>query len=102
MSLFAEYNEKIPGQAKLDAACGLRIRPAEEPDLPAIAAIEAEREGDQTARRLRSAEEFLRKSRETGRSSILVAQLNGEVVGFGKCSFFVPPKPAPPNVAPEG
>src|SRR5262245_38127172 len=71
MSLFAKYEEKIPGQPMLDVAGGLRIGLAEEPDLPAIAAITAEREGDQPERWLRSAEESLRKSRETAKSSIL-------------------------------
>jgi ribosomal protein S18 acetylase RimI-like enzyme len=102
MSLFAEYDAKPPTQSRLDASCGLVIRLAAESDLRAIAAITAEREGDSLERRLRSAAEFLRQCRATGRSSLLVAQLRDQVIGFGECSYFVPPEDAPRPVAPEG
>ena len=102
MSLFAEYSAKLPAQSGLDASCGLVIRLGAEPDLPAIAAITAEREGDSPERRRSSAEEFLRQSRSTDRSSLFVAELLGEVIGFGQCSYFVPLENALRPVAPEG
>ena len=102
MSLFAEYDAKGPAPSELDASCGLVIRLAVELDLPAIAAIIAERESDSLERQLRSAEKFLRQSHATDQSSLFVAELQGEVIGFGKCSYFVPPENAPRPVAPEG
>jgi ribosomal protein S18 acetylase RimI-like enzyme len=102
MSLFASYSTGHTSQPALGASSGLIIRIAAEADLPAVAAIAAEREESSISAETLSLEKFWQRSQESGRASVHVATLNGEIIGYGKCSFFVPPEAAPPHAAPEG
>ena len=76
------------------------IRPARSGDLPALARITHERSGGDSETHRRSLERFLARA-ATGRSLLLVAEVGGEVVGFGKCRYLVPPRREPPDPAPE-
>jgi ribosomal protein S18 acetylase RimI-like enzyme len=102
MDLFAQFQVKDVSQPPLDASTGLKIREAEAKDLAALASICAERQGTTQDTQLRSLERQLSQQQGTGQLKILVADLRGEIVGFGKCDFFMPPDNAPANVAPKG
>jgi ribosomal protein S18 acetylase RimI-like enzyme len=101
MSLFADYQPNDSVAAPLDVPDGLMIRAAETRDLYALAQIAAEREGTPQAIQLKLFEKHL-LYQETGQSMILVADVSGVVVGFGKCAYCKPPEDAPPNAAPDG
>jgi ribosomal protein S18 acetylase RimI-like enzyme len=101
MSLFADYH---PGNSVLvpfDVSHGLMIRTAEDRDLAALALIAAEREGSTQTAQLKLFEKHL-SHQETGQSLILVAEIAGTVVGFGKCAYCKPPEDMPANAAPDG
>jgi ribosomal protein S18 acetylase RimI-like enzyme len=86
---------------QLSARFGLVIQPPRESDLPALAAIAAEREEEPVADWLAAFERIYAESR-TGRALLLAANLDSLVAGYGKAGYFVPPADSPPNVAPEG
>jgi ribosomal protein S18 acetylase RimI-like enzyme len=102
MSLFASYNRGQASEPALDASSGLIIRIAAEADLPAVAAISAEREESSVSVQTLWLEKFVQRSQESGQASVHVATLNGEIIGYGKCSFFIPPEGAQSHTAPEG
>jgi ribosomal protein S18 acetylase RimI-like enzyme len=102
MSLFADFQVKDANLPPLDASTGLKIREAEESDLAALAMIAAQREGTTQDVQRRLFERQLSQQRGTGQFMILVADVQGKVVGFGKCDCFTPPENAPANVAPKG
>jgi ribosomal protein S18 acetylase RimI-like enzyme len=101
MGLFADYDWKATRSSPLDIFSGLRIRGAEPSDLAALARIAAEREGTTQSVQLKLFEKHL-LNQETGKSMVLVADICGDVGGFGKCGYCKPPEDAPPNAAPEG
>jgi ribosomal protein S18 acetylase RimI-like enzyme len=78
------------------------IRPARPEDLRALARITRERSGGDSGAHERSLLRFLAHAEATGRSLLLVAQIEGEIVAFGKCRYLVPPRRDPPDPAPEG
>lgn len=102
MSKFAEFS---PGDAgpRLGAAAGLVIRPALPADLPELARIAAEREGEPLAKWLTAFEHIFTEAEcAGGESVILVADLQGTIAGYGKAGYFAPPPGSPANVAPAG
>jgi len=101
MSLFADYQPKDQVTAPLDVANGLTIREAETRDFSRLALIAAEREETTPDVQLKLFEKQL-LHQETGQSMILVAEVLGEIGGFGKCAYCKPPAGAPANAAPEG
>jgi ribosomal protein S18 acetylase RimI-like enzyme len=100
LSKFAEFS---PGGAgpRFGAAAGLVIRPALPADLPGLARIAAEREGEPVAKWL-TAFDHIHAECAGGASVILVADLQGTIAGYGKAGYFTPPANAPANVAPAG
>lgn len=102
MSLYADFKVKDANLPPLDASSGLKIRQAEESDLAALVIIAAEREGTTQDIQHSLLERQLSQQRETDQFTILVADAQGKIVGFGKCGFFTPPDDAPANVAPKG
>lgn len=61
-----------------------------------------ERSGGDAGALERSLARFLEHAAATGRSLLLVAEIAGEVVAFGKCRYLVPPRREPPDPAPGG
>jgi ribosomal protein S18 acetylase RimI-like enzyme len=102
MSLFADCRSKDTSLPPLGVSTGLKIRAAEANDLAALAMIAAEREGTTQDIQLKSFEMLLSQKQARGQFIILVADVCGEVIGFGKCGFFTPPDDAPYNIAPKG
>ena len=101
MSKFADYEPGAGRLPHLSVHDGLVIQPPRESDLPALAAIAAEREGEPLADWLAAFERIHAESR-AGRALILAATLDDLVAGYGKAGYFVPPADSSPNVAPEG
>jgi ribosomal protein S18 acetylase RimI-like enzyme len=101
MSKFADYTPGRGDRSALSAADGLAIRPARASDLDTIAAIAAEREGEEIEPWRAAFDRFHAES-GAGRALVLVAELPGEIAAYGKASLFVPRPDFPPNVAPEG
>ncbi len=77
------------------------IRTAEARDLAALALIAAEREGSTQTVQLKLFEKYL-LDQETSQSVILVAEVPGAIVGFGKCAYCKPPEGEPANAALDG
>jgi ribosomal protein S18 acetylase RimI-like enzyme len=100
LNKFAEFS---PGDAepRCGAAEGLVIRDASPADLPELARIAAEREGEPLANWLAAFEHFHAEC-AGGASVILVADLQGTIAGYGKAGYFAPPAGSPANVAPAG
>jgi ribosomal protein S18 acetylase RimI-like enzyme len=80
---------------------GLIIRPPRAEDFEPLGRITAARQGGDPAAHATALERFPRGA-GAGRSLLLVAELEGAVVGFGKCRHFEPPADAPPDTGPEG
>ncbi len=84
-SRWAPYRPSA-GAAEIDPPPGLRIRRATGADCPTVAAIEADRDGaDPTA-----AEARCRDGLGRPESLLLVADVSGTVVGFGRIVRFTP------------
>ena len=101
MSEFAEYAPGTATEPPLTAATGLRIRAAAADDLPRLAPISAAREGTTIEAALGRFARF-HEAAGSGRALVMLAEVNGEAIGFGKASYFTPPAGSAPNVAPEG
>lgn len=101
MSEFADYRPGGERTPPYSAADGLVIRPAGHPDLPGVAAIAAEREGEPLEKWVAAFERTHDESL-AGRSLLLVATLRDRVVGYGKTRDFTPPANSPLNAAPAG
>ena len=100
MSKFAEFS---PGDSESchSAPDSLIIRAALPADLPALAKIAAERDGE-PFEKWQTAFEHLLTECAGGESLLLVAELAGTIAGYGKAAYFAPPADSPPNVAPAG
>lgn len=101
MSKFAEYEPGAERKSPFTIHDGLVIQPPRESDLPALAAIAAEREGEPAADWLAAFERIYAESR-AGRALILAAAVDNLMAGYGKADYFVPPAGSPANVTPEG
>jgi ribosomal protein S18 acetylase RimI-like enzyme len=101
LSKFAEFAPGARAGPRLGAPEGLVIRPGRPADLPALAAIAAEREGEPTAD-WQARFERIFATTAAGDSCLFVAALGETMVGYGKCAYFSPPTDSPPNVAPAG
>ena len=94
---FAEFStpdERLPRLA--DA--GLVVRSATTADLPAVAELSARREGVDAAPHL----ETLVRSFGRPETSLMIAALDGRIIGFGKTAYLRPPIDAPAGCIPEG
>lgn len=111
-SLFADYRPR-PDRCALDATlagaskdtassgCAL-VRKATPSDLEALARISAEREGVaiETSRDALVRVWFVGDA--SSRRQLEVAEIDGQVVAFGKVMHFTPAVDAPPDIAPAG
>jgi ribosomal protein S18 acetylase RimI-like enzyme len=102
MSLFANCHPKDSSLTQLDPSSGLKIRAAETSDLATLAMIAAEREGTTQDVQLESFQRQLTRHQAADRFIILVADVHGSVVGYGKCCFHTPADDAPANIAAKG
>jgi ribosomal protein S18 acetylase RimI-like enzyme len=101
VSKFADYAPDADRPPPLTAADGLVVRPAEADDLEAIAELFAVRE-DAPVEAGRALFAKRLDDVRAGRAFVVVAQVAGRVVGYGKAELFAPPPDAPTNVAPAG
>lgn len=101
MSEFAEYAPDAAGEDRSKILGRMVIQPARESDLPAVAAIAAAREGEPLAGWSDRMIKVHGESR-AGRALLLVASLDGRIIGYGKAGYFAAPAGAPANVVPEG
>jgi len=102
MGLFAKFSRKSNDKPSLGPKDAFVIREAEDRDVPELAQIAAEREGDSASAQLSSFQKLLRQNRQTGRALALVGELAKEIIGFAKATYFSPPPDPLPNIAPEG
>ena len=101
VSKFAEHEPNPNRAAPLSADDGLEIRRAEPADIPALAAIAAERDGDSPEKQAAAFDRLLLE-RESDIDCLLVAEVAGKVVAFGKCAYRVVREGEPANAAPTG
>jgi RimJ/RimL family protein N-acetyltransferase len=101
LSRFADYEPGSESRVRLHTPDDLDIHPASSDDLPALAAIAAEREGDPAAKWLESLGRTLGRVR-TGSALLLVATIADEPVAYAKAERYMPAEPAPCNAAPGG
>jgi predicted O-methyltransferase YrrM/ribosomal protein S18 acetylase RimI-like enzyme len=101
MSEFAAYAPGATTGPMLTEADGLSLRPARAEDLLRLAPIAAAREGIPLERALEGFERFFAET-SAGHALLLIAELAGAAIGFGRASYFTPPPDSPPNMAPEG
>jgi ribosomal protein S18 acetylase RimI-like enzyme len=103
---FAEYIPRPEGAGQHGDVEHLIIRTALETDLPEIAEIAAERQGDCVDRWRPVFDRLYAHARATPpehrKALLLAAALPGRVVGYAKAGWFTPPADAPANAAPEG
>ena len=99
MSKFAAYAPARPPMPRYDA---LEVAAATSDDLPAVAAIAAEREGTTVERELSRARAFLAHCDAEGRGLFLVARVGGRVVGYGRAAQLEPSPGADGACMPSG
>jgi ribosomal protein S18 acetylase RimI-like enzyme len=100
MSRFAPYQprECLNPSAPADVT----YRPPTRQDAPAVATMMAEREGATPETFLAKLQAEFARHDEDAKRFLLVAERQGEVVGFGRAVYSVPAADAPPNHAPSG
>jgi ribosomal protein S18 acetylase RimI-like enzyme len=101
MSPFARYDPDGQRLPPLFPADGLSLRPAGPSDLPGIAALAADREGESLEKWRGIIERACREMQE-GNALLLVAAKGDRTIGYGRVHHFSPPADSPPNVAPSG
>lgn len=94
-SMFAEFQAQRPAGPTF-AESGGRIRAATPGDVDAVAEIAAQRDGVPVDQHRRAVQAFL----DGGSKCLLVAELRGAVVGFGKIAHLAPDAGA--GTIPEG
>jgi len=101
MSEFAEYAPDAEREDRFAVRRKLIIRPAQESDLPAVAAIAAAREGEPVAGWIDKMKQVGAEGR-AGRAILYAASLDGRVIGYARAGYFAAPAGSPANVVPEG
>jgi len=80
----------------------LIVRSSVPSDVPAIAQITAERNGDDASRYFESLRSEIDELPKRSDRILLSGVIDSRVVGFARARIFVPPDNAPANVAPTG
>ncbi|MGE5176131.1 MAG: N-acetyltransferase family protein [Hyphomicrobiales bacterium] len=101
MSEFAAYAPR-PDGAPPRTPLAWVVRPAEESDLEAIAAMAAAREGEPTDAWRERMRRLFDESRAGDRGALFVAERDGAVAGYGKVAFHRRPADSGASDAPEG
>lgn len=96
---YSRFRPDLP-DAERPPAAPVPIRPARPDDSVGIARVRAERHGDDSPRHLRWARQMLRRASHD--HLLLIAEAEGQVVGYGAVGAFEPPAQAPSNTAPAG
>jgi hypothetical protein len=86
---FARYEPQPSGGEKLALPKGLQVRGALPEDRDALAALVFEREGGEFERHLRDSEQ--EPGAERSHNLLLIAQVQGRLVGFGRVRYMAPP-----------
>jgi ribosomal protein S18 acetylase RimI-like enzyme len=101
-NLFEEFDEAPRDPAKAAALTEVVVRPAETRDVHAIGRISAEREGEDVDKHTAGCRREL-EGGEAGRSLlVLVAELDGNVIGFGKARYIAEKDAAEAGASPGG
>src|SRR5436190_19645977 len=100
--MFAPYEPRPGDQPRAAASDGLPVRAATPDDAEAIAALLVEREGGNLEERRERLASELRRSEIGEKRLLVVGEVGGRVVGFGRVTYLVPAADAPANAAPEG
>jgi ribosomal protein S18 acetylase RimI-like enzyme len=99
LSKFAEFSPRASPSREVPS--DLVIRLATLSDVPALAEIAADREGE-PVERWQTAFEHILADTAGGQSLLLVAVIEPTIAGYGKAGYFAPPAGSPANVAPAG
>jgi predicted N-acetyltransferase YhbS len=99
--LFQPYRPELSPHERPPRALDLVIRAAEPADVPALAAIEAAREGGERGVHAEKLEKLIEAS-TSAQALLPMAQHEGRTVGLAKITRFTRPPTATPNVAPAG
>ncbi|MBD3334418.1 MAG: GNAT family N-acetyltransferase [Candidatus Eisenbacteria bacterium] len=98
---FAEFDPRPAQAPPLAGADGFIVRPGASGDVPALAALSAARGGSLVSESSRAFRDQL-EAGAAGVGHLLVADLSGEIIAFGKTRRFTAPGDAPANLCPDG
>ena len=101
-ALFAEFDEaaRIPAAASLRGE--LTVRPAQMRDVDAVGRISAEREGAEVHEHSAAVRRGFEEEGIGHSVLVLVAELDGEIIGFGKARYYDEERGAGASASPEG
>jgi ribosomal protein S18 acetylase RimI-like enzyme len=100
--MFASYEPRQPGRQRPAALDGVLVRAATREDAQPIALLLAEREGGNVETHREKIASELGRSDVGEKRLLLVGEVDGRVVSFGRVVYLVPAPDAPANAAPEG
>jgi ribosomal protein S18 acetylase RimI-like enzyme len=99
---FAEFDDSAGARCNKELPSELCIRPATIADAEAVGRISAERESGVAAEHAERFRREVRDASKRGTSQVLVAELDGQVVGFGRTRYFDEERCGAAGEAPEG
>ena len=100
--LFEEFDESAGGPPRAELPGELTVRPARMGDIDALGRISAEREGGEAHEHAAAFRRALEYRGIRRRLLILVAELSGDVIGFGKARYLNGEDGAGEGALPEG
>lgn len=109
--LFAEYRSRGPSEPRASRPAGLVVRPAAGPDIESLAGLAHERQGGTHEQHRAGFEKEIAEiagnavisANAAGESHLLlVGEVAGAVVAFGRAKLFQPEPGSPANMAPAG
>jgi ribosomal protein S18 acetylase RimI-like enzyme len=100
--LFAEFDETTRRSTTGDLPGELTVRPARAHDTDALGRISAEREGGEADEHAAAFRRALEDDEAGHGLKVLVAELNGDVIGFGKTRYLDEERGAGAGATPEG
>jgi ribosomal protein S18 acetylase RimI-like enzyme len=86
-SLFEQFDETPRDPDRVTSPTGVVVRPAAMGDVHAIARISADREGEDIDKHIAGCRRELAGGEAGRRLLVLVAELDGNVIGFGKARY---------------
>ena len=85
--LFAEFDDSASARDTQGLSGEFRVRPAEISDTDAVGRISAEREGGIAREHAEGFRRELEYGRTQGKAMVFVAELDGQVIGFGRVQY---------------
>jgi ribosomal protein S18 acetylase RimI-like enzyme len=98
--VFAPYEPKAEGEVRSALPEGWRIRIATPQDIPAIAALMAEREAGKVEIYLGKLQREFARADIGEQRRLTVGEIDGAVMAFSRVTYCTPAPNAPPNAAP--